>query len=298
MSVDRQLADLLNRSPRVDRKVLGEALQVLRRASGLPVQDFARKAELSPTLLGQVESGKDVPNQDVLMGYLQAAGIEPPARRVVRSIWEQARKEDTGRHTGPARDAADPRRRRPPGDRQRRRVLSVADPAMWPLPEEVTTARDFTATMEKIKKSTGMSYRELHEASRKRGFPVSRTSLHNLCTKPKPLKAPDPVVCLLLVAGATPALVERWLKTWQRLSMESGEEAPTPTCPTDATAGAAGAEDEVAEIPNPTPAPGSGVGDAARVPPAHQGAAKETRSLTPLLVGVIALLCVALALTW
>jgi hypothetical protein len=222
------------------------ALQAMRRASSLTPTEFAKRANLSLADVGLAELGT-VP-WHVLHGYLTAADADDDDRRFVRELWEGMQQPDVPHgvsavrsagssiavYVSPVRDHG--RASGPSADARARRPITPPRPnlSLWPDPSGITDALEFQAALAKVKNSTGASYARLAMVADGLGYPLPRTTLHNLCTR-KRLPVNAQVVSTFVTAcGADEQTAQAWVTTWQRLRTASGDAASTSKTPVKA----------------------------------------------------------------
>ncbi|MFS8103720.1 hypothetical protein LFM09_42020 [Lentzea alba] len=211
------------------------ALQALRRASELTPTEFAERANLSLADVGLAELGT-VP-WHVLKRYLAAADVEDDDRRFVYELWQKMRDRDTPRTTPATRPAGtvladlEPTCPAPPA----RRPVTPPRPnlALWPDPAKISDAPQFQSALATIKDSSGVSYARLAKIADGLGYPLPRTTLHNLCTRQRlPVNA-EVVATFVTACGADESTAHAWVTAWQRLKTASrGTETP-PQTPAD-----------------------------------------------------------------
>lgn len=209
-----------------DTQILAVAFRTVRQGSGLGLEEFARKADLPLRLLGQIEDGRTLPSRDVLHGYLSVCAEERD-RHIVRDLWERVHRVEQHSRLLPYPTGGSVENRRPAATtpapaRRRPRTRSGVDPTMWPPPKTIATPEQYASGLAAIKRSSAMSYTDIAEESRKRGYPLARSSIHTLCTKAKLPSSPLPVREFVLVCGGTEADADAWHLAWLRLSMTEG----------------------------------------------------------------------------
>jgi hypothetical protein len=121
------------------------------------------------------------------------------------------------------------------------------DPRQWPDPEQVTTPAEFAATMHAIRAASGMSYARLSVVTGDFSYPMSKSSVHALCTKPRLPSQRLAMESFLLACGASEDQLEPWRKAWQRVQQNSALPAPPAQAPADPPAGAETADPGVDE---------------------------------------------------
>lgn len=97
-------------------------------------------------------------------------------------------------------------------------AVSQADTSLWPDPDEITTAEQFKQGLRAIKESTGLSYASLAAASERLSYPLARSTVHALCTKPNLPPGPETVAAFVAICGGDKSQVLSWKAAWQRLS--------------------------------------------------------------------------------
>lgn len=168
------------------------ALQALRRASFLTPAEFAEKAGLSLAQVGLAESGHKLPSPSVVEGYLDAADADVFDRRLVLELCTRVR---VGRPV----------------------VRPRPDTASWPNPATLRDEIAFRDALATIKDTTGYSYALLAKVAHVLGYPLPRTTLHNLCSKAKLPANRNTVVAFVIVCGGDKDIAESWGGAWQRL---------------------------------------------------------------------------------
>jgi hypothetical protein len=108
------------------------------------------------------------------------------------------------------------------------------DPRQWPDPEQITTPAEFAATMHAIRAASGLSYARLSVVTGDFAYPMSKSSVHALCTKPRLPSQRLAMESFLLACGASEDQLEPWRKAWQRVQQNSAHgPAPAPTIEPD-----------------------------------------------------------------
>jgi transcriptional regulator with XRE-family HTH domain len=225
---------------------LAEALTALRRDSGLTMDQFAATVGLSKPRLMMAETGNLVPDHDVIYAYLELPRLLPTQRHRLRSLWGQAQRVRRGTAAAgldpvlAQLDTYQPRQvlMRDDDDLHqdvdltltkpswRRSVTkSQANPKLWPDPAKITNVEEFTTALSTIKSSTGLSYEALAAASQRASYPLARSTVHALCTKPRLPSSPKAVACFIDICGGRRADVEAWTSTWQRLAQQRAVDA-------------------------------------------------------------------------
>lgn len=197
-----ELRDLITvgESEPVGKEVVAVALQALRRASLLTPAEFAVRAELSLLQVGLAESGSVLPGRDELHGYLMAAGANDADRRFVFDLWTQVRVRE-GAGLAVRSPVAHPR----------------PDTSFWPDPATLHRVEDFRMALEAVKNSTGASYATLAKVADDLGYPLPRTTIHNLCKRPRLPASRELVTNFVLICGGRAETADAWGAAWQRL---------------------------------------------------------------------------------
>ncbi|MGW6932903.1 hypothetical protein ACWGE0_22795 [Lentzea sp. NPDC054927] len=225
------------------KEFVAVALQALRRASMLTPTEFAERADLSLADVGLAERGT-VP-WNVLNQYLAAADATEADRRFIHELWEQSQRRHTAPQAGAQVDraedisaartvpilvAARPASASPTGAPTRRQVTpSCPDTTEWPDPATIQTAPEFQLGFEKLKNSTGASYARLAKVAEGLGYPLPRTTLHNLCTRPRLPMSPEMVSTFVAACGGDEQTVRAWVAAWRRLRTTTGEPGMAPS---------------------------------------------------------------------
>lgn len=236
---------------------LAGVLRGLRQAAGLSPAKFAATATLPELQVKLIEEGSALPSRDALHAYLEVAGAPPRARAQAMTLWSMAHKgheerrksrrashaDDGGPQTvlmsqaetqalhefledpsamhyagrGRGREITTTRLTLSKPSWRRAAQTSQADHDLWPLPEDVTSNCEFTRALEGIKRSTGLSYKALAEASSRTNYPLATSTVHAMCTKPRLPHSVDSVRCFIRICGGDDLLVRRWGVAWQRL---------------------------------------------------------------------------------
>jgi transcriptional regulator with XRE-family HTH domain len=221
------------------RQRLARSLAVLRRENGLTASEFEAGFGVSGARAAQVEAGLVMPDKATLVGYLRPFASGP--------VWHGWLTELRRRHKGgtqldaAVREVVDfvqhdtARRKRASADLTAYHVpdhmlppkaVSRADPTTWPAPEKVSTPAEFLEAMSKIKDSTELSYTALADISSRHARPLSRSTIHALCTRPV-LPTPRVLGCFIAICGGRPADVAAWHEARQRLA-QSVKSPPPP----------------------------------------------------------------------
>lgn len=218
------------------KEFVAVALQALRRASMLTPTEFAERANLSLTQVGLAERGT-VP-WNVLNGYLAAAEVDDVDRRFVHELWQQVQQHDAP-HPGKPVDRAEDNSvvrtvlvttmsrpaSTPPGSTSVRRPIKPPCPdiTMWPDPARIGTPPEFQLGFATLKNSTGASYARLAKVAEGLGYPLPRTTLHNLCTRPRLPMSAEVVSTFVAACGGDEQTVRAWVAAWQRLRTMTGD---------------------------------------------------------------------------
>lgn len=119
--------------------------------------------------------------------------------------------------SGGGREIADTRLSLSKPSWRRTAQTSQADPTLWPAPEQIGSTKVFVESLEGIKRSTGMSYKALAEASARTSYPLAISTVHAMCTKERLPSSVESLRCFIRICGADVRLANRWTGAWQRL---------------------------------------------------------------------------------
>lgn len=217
--------------------VLARALREFRLASGLSREQMAKRLQIPLSQLITVEQGRTTVSRDVLHAYLEVAD-QPTWTRLMK-LWKTTNQPDDGPEaeivqqilsTVQQQGTLAPFNESLSKPAWRRSVaVSRANPALWPSPDLITTIPEFIEALECIKKSTGMSYKNLAKASEREGHPLSSSLIHSMCTKKPPGNA-QVLRCFIKICNGATADADRWAQAWQRLvqNTELVDEPSTP----------------------------------------------------------------------
>ncbi|MGW4213327.1 hypothetical protein ACWEIJ_35450 [Lentzea sp. NPDC004789] len=235
---------------------LAGVLRGLRLASGYTLDKFAIESGVSVLQLQYIEAGTAIPQRGQLHAYLELTSAESRPRAQALKLWSMAHQAHDerrkSRHSKSAAESATEttvvmsRSELPAfkpvtdGDnwpmsihRQETRLtiskpswrrapqVSKADPSMWPPHELADTPEKFTQSLEAIKKSTGLSYKALAQATSDTHYPLATSTVHGMCTKPKLPANVDSVRCFILICGGDEKVQLGWAAAWQRLRQAS-----------------------------------------------------------------------------